>query len=95
MDKQPIDLVQFSAQIEDVGNFHDLACAFTGHRPQKFLWGFNEKNAACAALKETLAGQIAALVDAGYYGLFRSASCRTMRRPDGVRPAAQALCSAS
>ena len=66
MDKQPIDLVQFSAQIEDVGSFRDLACAFTGHRPQKFPWGFNEKDAACAALKETLAGQIAALVDAGY-----------------------------
>ena len=47
MDKQPIDLVQFSAQIEDVGNFHDLACAFTGHRPQKFPWGFNGLRPAC------------------------------------------------
>ena len=66
MDKQPIDLTQFGAQITGAGAFPDHACAFTGHRPQKFPWGFHEKDPACVALKETLAGQIAALVDAGY-----------------------------
>ena len=66
MDKQPIDLTQFGAQITGAGAFPDHACAFTGHRPQKFPWGFHEKDPACVTLKETLAGQIAALVDAGY-----------------------------
>ena len=66
MDKQPIDLTQFAAQITEAEGFSDHACAFTGHRPQKFPWGFNESDPACAALRDTLAAQIAALVDAGY-----------------------------
>lgn len=66
MDKQPIDLTQFAAQITEAEGFPDHACAFTGHRPQKFPWGFNESDPACAALRDTLAAQIAALVDTGY-----------------------------
>ncbi len=66
MDKQPIDLTQFAAQITEAEGFPDHACAFTGHRPQKFPWGFNESDPACVALRDTLAAQIAALVDAGY-----------------------------
>lgn len=41
-------------------------CAFTGHRPRKFPWGYNEADVRCVALKETLATEIANLVDAGY-----------------------------
>lgn len=41
-------------------------CAFTGHRPRKFPWGYNEADARCVTLKETLAKEIAKLVDAGY-----------------------------
>ena len=41
-------------------------CAFTGHRPGKFLWGYNEADARCVTLKETLAMEITRLVDAGY-----------------------------
>ena len=66
MDKQPIDLAQFAAKITETEGFPDQACAFTGHRPQKFPWGFNESDPACVALRDTLAAQIAALVDAGY-----------------------------
>ena len=66
MDKQPIDLAQFAAQFTETGSFSDRVCAFTGHRPQKFPWGFNESDPACVALRDTLAAQIAALVDAGY-----------------------------
>lgn len=43
----------------------DKCCAFTGHRPNKFPWGYHEDDARCAALKQTLAEQIAKLVDAG------------------------------
>ncbi len=41
-------------------------CAFTGHRPRKFPWGYDEADARCVALKQTLAKQIAKLVGAGY-----------------------------
>ncbi len=44
----------------------DQCCAFTGHRPKKFPWGYDEADARCVTLKQTLAKQIAKLVDAGY-----------------------------
>ena len=45
-------------------------CAFTGHRPKKFPWGYNEADTKCIALKKSLAQQIARLVDAGYTDFF-------------------------
>ena len=44
----------------------EKSCAFTGHRPRKFPWGYNEADARCVALKEALAKEIAKLVDVGY-----------------------------
>lgn len=44
----------------------ERCCAFTGHRPRKFPWDYNETDARCVALKETLAKEIAKLVDVGY-----------------------------
>ena len=44
----------------------EKCCAFTGHRPRKFPWGYNEADARCVALKTALAEQIAKLMDAGY-----------------------------
>ena len=41
------------------------SCAFTGHRPSKFPWKYNQDDARCVALKEVLTEQIAALVEAG------------------------------
>ncbi|MDE7243088.1 MAG: DUF1273 domain-containing protein [Oscillospiraceae bacterium] len=46
------------------------ACAFTGHRPKKFSWGYNEADIRCIALKKMLAEQIAKLVDSGYTDFF-------------------------
>lgn len=40
-------------------------CAFTGHRPRKFPWGYNEADTRCVALKETLAKEIVKLVETG------------------------------
>lgn len=40
-------------------------CAFTGHRPHKFPWRYNEADERCVALKSALAEQIAALAKAG------------------------------
>ena len=48
----------------------EKCCAFTGHRPSKFPWGYNEADARCVALKAALAEQIAKLVDAGYTDFF-------------------------
>ncbi len=48
----------------------ERCCAFTGHRPKKFPWGYNEADARCVALKETLAAEIAKLVKAGYTDFF-------------------------
>ena len=42
-----------------------LTCAFTGHRPKKFPWGYDESDARCVALKNALAEQIKRLVEKG------------------------------
>lgn len=41
-------------------------CAFTGHRPSKFPWKYNETDSRCVALKAVLEDQIAALANAGF-----------------------------
>lgn len=41
-------------------------CAFTGHRPGKLPWRYNEADSRCVALKAVLAEQIAALVNTGF-----------------------------
>ena len=48
----------------------DNSCAFTGHRPHKFPWRYNEADERCVALKETLRDQIMALVDNGITDFF-------------------------
>lgn len=41
-------------------------CAFTGHRPQKLPFGFNEADEVCAALKRLLHDRIEGLIGLGY-----------------------------
>lgn len=40
-------------------------CAFTGHRPDKFPWRYDEADSRCVALKAVLTKQIAALASQG------------------------------
>lgn len=40
-------------------------CAFTGHRPTKFPWRYDEEDKRCAALKTVLTEQIETLAAAG------------------------------
>ena len=48
----------------------EKCCAFTGHRPQKFPWGYDETDPRCVALKKALTEQIAKLMEAGYTDFF-------------------------
>lgn len=48
----------------------EKCCAFTGHRPRKFPWGYNEEDSRCAALKKALATEIIKLSEAGYTDFF-------------------------
>lgn len=48
----------------------ERCCAFTGHRPKKFPWGYDETDARCVTLKRMLSKQIATLVSAGYTDFF-------------------------
>ena len=57
---------QYPEQMAALEYFIAHACAFTGHRPNKLPWGYDETDPDCVALKETLASQIDALIDAGY-----------------------------
>lgn len=41
-------------------------CAFTGYRPQKIPFGFNESDPACEALKAELYRRIVDLIGQGY-----------------------------
>ena len=43
----------------------DNSCAFTGHRPHKFPWKYNEADSRCVALKAALTEQVTRLVDTG------------------------------
>ena len=40
-------------------------CAFTGHRPHKFPWRYDEADSRCVALRAALTEQITALAEAG------------------------------
>lgn len=48
----------------------EKCCAFTGHRPKKFSWGYNEADVRCVVLKKMLSEQTAKLVEAGYTDFF-------------------------
>lgn len=48
----------------------ERCCAFTGHRPKKFPWGYNEADAKCVVLKQALATEITKLVKAEYTDFF-------------------------
>ena len=43
----------------------ERACAFTGHRPRKFPWGYDELDARCVSLKSALTEQIEQLARNG------------------------------
>lgn len=45
-------------------------CAFTGHRPHRFPWRYDETDSRCVALKATLAEQITVLANAGMTGFY-------------------------
>lgn len=41
------------------------ACCFTGHRPQKLPWGYDENDERCIAFKEKLSAVICAVYESG------------------------------
>ena len=41
-------------------------CCFTGHRPQKLPWGFNENHPRCVEMKQKLSTQIEQAIENGY-----------------------------
>ena len=43
----------------------DKVCAFTGHRPNKLPWYYDEAASGCVALKAVLAEQIGLLAETG------------------------------
>lgn len=45
-------------------------CAFTGHRPFKFPWRYDETDSRCLALKAALTRQISALAEEGVTDFF-------------------------
>ncbi len=42
------------------------ACAFTGHRPGKLPWGYDEEDSRCVALKQRMVDAIDVAYDQGY-----------------------------
>lgn len=43
----------------------DISCAFTGHRPKRFPFGYDENDERCVKLKEVMKETITALTDSG------------------------------
>ena len=62
MERKPVVPERYTNQLAALAGFIGRACAFTGHRPQKLPWRFDETAPGCVALKETLATQITTLV---------------------------------
>lgn len=48
------------------GSVKRKCCAFTGHRPKKYPWRYDETDKRCAKLKEMLEEQINKLIADGY-----------------------------
>ena len=46
-----------------------MTCAFTGHRPSSYRFGYDEEHPDCAKLKILMTTQIAALIDNGDRGV--------------------------
>ena len=44
----------------------DIACCFTGHRPNKLPWGDDESDERCVRLKELITQKLEAAYDRGY-----------------------------
>lgn len=53
-------------------------CAFTGHRPHKLPWGYDESDERCRAVKGALAGQVRALAE------LRGVTCFLSGMADGT-----------
>ena len=66
MEPRPMTMKRYSERLADLADFIHHACAFTGHRPNKLPWRYDEDVPECVALKKTLAEQIAALANTGY-----------------------------
>ena len=45
--------------------FIELTCAFTGHRPNSFHFGYDEEHPHCQRVKLAMLSQIVALIDNG------------------------------
>ena len=56
--------------ISTMNNPPSYTCAFTGHRPQKLPWKYNETDSRCLALKTALSQQIMKLVGEGVTDFF-------------------------
>lgn len=56
-----------------------MSCAFTGHRPHKFPWRYDETDSRCTALKAVLDNQIIKLIESGvtnfYSGMAEGTDC--------------------
>ena len=53
-----------------MANDINRCCAFTGHRPAKLPWKYDEKDRRCIELKNVLAKQITKLVSSGVTDFF-------------------------
>ena len=53
-----------------MANMIEKSCAFTGHRPYKLPWKYNEADPHCVSLKMALLEQIRALAAAGVTDMY-------------------------
>ena len=42
------------------------SCSFTGHRPEKLPWRYDERDLRCVELKERLSGALRSVAEAGF-----------------------------
>ena len=70
MERKPEAPDRYAEQLTDPADFIHRACAFTGHRPAKFPWKYDEADSRCIALISALTEQIRLLAKAGVTDFF-------------------------
>ncbi len=55
----------FDKQVESVSTIGETCC-FTGNRPQKLAWGYDESDVRCVELKLRITAEIEKAIDKGY-----------------------------
>ena len=63
--KQKVNEIKYELEILN-NNISKKVCCFSGHRPSKLPWGYNENDLKCVSIKKKLYIEIEKTINEGY-----------------------------